>query len=214
MTGLRVNRMHHPVTALGHGTRAGVWVQGCSIGCRGCASRDTWDAEAGDLLTPAEVVGWLDTLPEPLDGVTVSGGEPFQQPAALTELLNAIGRWRGDRDLDLLVFSGYGWSRLSATPGAAAALGACDAVVAGPYVEARNTGTPLRGSDNQQIVTLTELGALRYGDPAGLAPSRMQIAFDGDRIRIIGIPRRGDLDRLLAGLTARGIALDTVTWQG
>jgi hypothetical protein len=38
-TTLRLNRMHHPVTTLGYGTRAGIWVQGCTIGCPGSAPR-------------------------------------------------------------------------------------------------------------------------------------------------------------------------------
>ncbi len=210
----RINRLHHPVTALGYGVRAGIWVQGCAIGCAGCASRDTWDPAAGDDVEPDAVVRWLDTLPGPIDGVTVSGGEPFQQPAALTALLDALDAWRADRVVDLLVFSGYAWPRLASQAAYADALARCDAVVAGPYVERRNTGTPLRGSDNQEIVALTDLGRERYGDPAVLAVAPMQVSLDGDVVRLIGIPRRGDLDRMRAGLTARGITTEAVTWQG
>ncbi|MCA1696856.1 MAG: radical SAM protein, partial [Actinobacteria bacterium] len=50
--------MHHPVTTLGYGTRAGVWVQGCTIGCHGCASRDTWAVTEGTVVRPADVVCW------------------------------------------------------------------------------------------------------------------------------------------------------------
>jgi anaerobic ribonucleoside-triphosphate reductase activating protein len=211
---VRLNRMHHPVTSLGHGVRAGIWVQGCTIGCHGCASRDTWDPAAGEDVEPAAIVRWLDTLPGSLDGVTVSGGEPFQQPAALAALLAALDRWRGDRPIDLLVFSGHTWRRLVARPDCAGALARCDAVVAGPYVEHRNTGAPLRGSDNQEIVALTPLGKRRYGDPDALPAPAMQVCLDGRVVRLIGIPRRGDLDRMRDGLTARGIALEAVTWQG
>jgi anaerobic ribonucleoside-triphosphate reductase activating protein len=211
---LRVNRMHHPVTALGHGVRVGIWVQGCTIGCAGCASRDTWDPAAGDEVDPASVVRWLDTLPGPIDGVTVSGGEPFQQPAGLAGLLAELAAWRADREVDLLVFSGYAWPRLVGRPECAEALASCDAVVAGPYVERRNTGVALRGSNNQQIVALTDLGRARYGDPGALPVPPLQVSLDGDAVRLIGIPRRGDLDRMRSGLAARGIAMGAVTWQG
>ena len=214
MTDLRVNRMHHPVTALGHGVRAGIWLQGCSLGCHGCASRDTWDAGGGELAAVAAVVEWLDGLPGPLDGVTISGGEPFQQADALAQLLVELDGWRAGRAVDLLVFSGHPWTVLSARPAFEPALARCDAVVAGPYVDRRNTGSPLRGSDNQEIVALTELGRDRYGDAAALPVPRMQVAVDGDRVRLIGIPRRGDLDRMRAVLTARGITMEAVTWQG
>jgi anaerobic ribonucleoside-triphosphate reductase activating protein len=213
MTALRVNRMHYPVTVLGHGVRAGIWVQGCTIGCAGCVSRDTWDPSGGAEIEPAAVVSWLDSLPGPLDGVTVSGGEPFQQPDELATLLAALVLWRDDRPVDFLVFSGYAWPRLTSRPDCARALAHCDAVVAGPYVERRNTGTPLRGSDNQEIVPLTALGRTRYGD---LEPTRsaVQVSLDGDAVRLIGIPRRGDLDRMRTELAARGITMEAVTWLG
>ena len=216
MTSLRINRMHHPVTVLGHGVRAGIWVQGCTIGCDGCVSRDTWDPGAGEDIEPAAVVRWLESLPGPLDGVTVSGGEPFQQPVQLAALLAELDEWRRcrDRPVDFLVFSGYAWSRLTARPECAGALAGCDAVVAGPYVERRNTGVALRGSDNQEIVTLTSLGRQRYGDSAAPAAPAMQVSLDGDVVRLIGIPRRGDLNRISAGLAARGIASEAVTWLG
>lgn len=213
MSALRVNRMHHPVTALGHGVRAGIWVQGCTIGCHGCASTDTWDAAGGADVEPDAVLRWLAGLPEPLHGLTVSGGEPFQQPVALAALLAAVHEWRGDREFDLLVFSGYAWPRLSTRTTYADALRHADTVVAGPYVDRRNTGTPLRGSDNQRIVTRTPLGRQRYGDPERLPGRRMQVTMDGDTVRLIGIPGHDDLERMRADLTARGIALEAVTWR-
>src|SRR5690242_5906193 len=42
---IMVSRLHFPVTALGGGRRVGVWMQGCSIGCAGCVSRDTWSID-------------------------------------------------------------------------------------------------------------------------------------------------------------------------
>jgi anaerobic ribonucleoside-triphosphate reductase activating protein len=216
MTALRVNRMHYPVTVLGHGIRAGIWVQGCTIGCDGCASRDTWDPAAGEAVEPASVVRWLDSLTGPVDGVTVSGGEPFQQPTQLDALLSSLDEWRRGRDrpVDLLVFSGYARTRLLARPEYVEALSRCDAVVAGPYVERRNTGVALRGSDNQEVVPLTPLGVQRYGESETLSSPSMQVCLDGDMVRLIGIPRRGDLDQMRAGLTARGITLEDVTWLG
>jgi anaerobic ribonucleoside-triphosphate reductase activating protein len=214
MTAVRINRMHYPLTVLGHGVRAGIWLQGCTIGCAGCASRDTWDPDGGEAVEPAAVVRWLGSLGGAVDGVTVSGGEPFQQPRALAALLAELDVWRRDRDrpADLLVFSGYTHARLTARPECAEALSRCDAVVAGPYVESRNSGTELRGSDNQEIVPLTPLGAERYGRSAATPAPAMQLSTDTGVVRLIGIPRRGDLDRLRAGLAARGITAEAVTW--
>ncbi len=215
MTDLRINRTHHPVTVLGHGTRAGVWVQGCTIGCDGCVSRDTWPAEGGTTVPVEAVVRWLDGLDGPLDGLTVSGGEPFQQPGALAALLAAVRGWAHDRPdpFDLLVYSGYAWSRLSRDPAAAAALALCDAVVAGPFVRRRAGAYLLRGSANQRLVALTELGTARYG-AAELEPrAAMQIDVEGDRLYCIGIPRPGDMDRMVEDLAAAGVVVEGLTWR-
>ncbi|HEX2301685.1 MAG TPA: 4Fe-4S single cluster domain-containing protein [Pseudonocardiaceae bacterium] len=217
MTLLRLNRTHYPVTVLGPGVRAGIWVQGCTIGCSGCVARDTWDADGGAAVDVGAVLDWLRGLDGPVDGVTVSGGEPFQQPEALAELLDGIGTWRCGRteDVDVLVYSGYPWSRLSRTPRFNAALQRCDAVIAGPYVARRNNSVALRGSDNQRVVALTALGERRYGQPesSSAGEQRMQVSVDGDRIYCIGIPRSGDMDRLTEHLADAGVLLEDLTWR-
>lgn len=213
MTALRLNRTHYPVTVLGHGVRAGIWVQGCTIGCAGCVSRDTWDADGGAAVEVAAVLDWLDGIDGPLDGVTISGGEPFQQPEALGALLAGLSAWRRGRagELDVLVYSGYSRSRLESTERFAELLAGCDAVIAGPYVERRNTGVALRGSDNQEVVTLTPLGERRYREP--VAEQRMQVAVSGERVYCIGIPRVGDMDRLTERLAESGVLLGDLAWR-
>ena len=106
-----------------------------------------------------------------------------------------IDEWRAGRQeqVDVLVYSGLAWP--------------------GPYVERRNTGTPLRGSENQRVVALTALGRTRHPDgrPSGHRP-QIQVAVSGGRIRLVGIPARGDLDRVREELGRAGIDLDDVTW--
>jgi anaerobic ribonucleoside-triphosphate reductase activating protein len=72
--------MHFPVTTLGPGRRVGVWLQGCSIRCQGCISVDTWIKDRG-ITTVDEVVTALQLWLSRADGITVSGGEPFDQTA-------------------------------------------------------------------------------------------------------------------------------------
>ena len=218
---LLLNRAHYPVTVLGHGTRAGLWVQGCTLACHGCMARDTWAAGGPqDAVEPDVPSRWVGALPGPLDGVTVSGGEPFQQPEALAELLAALRTARPGTELDLLVYSGYPWSRLARWAAAQPALALCDAVVAGPYVRHRDTGSALRGSDNQRVVPLTALGERRYGEgrngESGGAAGRpgLQVGVEGDRIWTVGLPRPGERERLRAALTARGVVVQEAPWHG
>ena len=68
-----------------------MWFQGCSIRCRGCVSRDTWEFRGDAWVEVDRLVAWIHSLDrDRLDGVTVSGGEPFDQPDALAALLDGI----------------------------------------------------------------------------------------------------------------------------
>ncbi|WP_018655776.1 4Fe-4S single cluster domain-containing protein [Actinomadura flavalba] len=234
MTGLLLAKAHFPVTALGPGVRAGIWTQGCTLHCHGCLSRDTWDADPAKEVPVEAVLGWLASLPEPLHGVTISGGEPFQQPTALLALVRGIRAWRDGRPretmpLDILVYSGYVYSRLSRSAESREILEACDAVIAGPYVDRLNPagghtgrGSLLwRGSANQRVVPLSPLGAERYGPAAGNdtqeAGPRMQVSVDegpeGRRVYYIGIPRRGDMEHLSETLDRAGVRAGDVSWR-
>ena len=74
-----VSRLHYPVTTLGPGRRVGVWLQGCSIRCAGCISPDTWDSHV-NLTSTEQLARALAVWSPEADGLTVSGGEPFDQP--------------------------------------------------------------------------------------------------------------------------------------
>ena len=93
---LSLSKLHFPITALGPGRRIGLWLQGCSIRCSGCMSRDTW--EFSDESHRVEVLlervtPWLAEA----DGITISGGEPFDQPEGLLSFLVGLReRFRGD----------------------------------------------------------------------------------------------------------------------
>lgn len=212
---VRLAKVHHPVTALGPGIRAGIWFQGCTLGCPGCLSRDTWAADEGRNVPVSEVLDWVAGLPA-IDGVTISGGEPFQQPTALRALLEGLRVWRGSRQVDILLYSGYVISRLSRNPESRNILDLCDAVVTGPYVERLDDGSPLRGSANQRLVPRTALGRERYDDE-GQNGRRMQVCVEdgaeGRRVYYIGIPRRGDMGRLSAVLDGAGVRAGEASWR-
>ena len=113
---ISVNKAHFPVTVLGPGRRIGLWLQGCSIGCKGCVSQDTWARDAGRDMPLAQLLSWCrQAAADGFDGVTITGGEPFDQPAALSALLSGLHRWRTQAglDFDLLCYSGYPLARRS-----------------------------------------------------------------------------------------------------
>lgn len=215
---LRLSRMHYPVKVLGYGFRVGIWTQGCSIGCKGCISKDTWDFSAGVETTIEEIIercsAWVDGG-QPFDGITISGGEPFDQPEALQALLQGIAEWLGPRraGIDVLCYSGYRQSRLESEH--QAVLAHLDVLIPNPFVATKAPGARWRGSSNQPMVLLSELARTRY-QTASAAPSlpepEVQFVVD-DGIWFIGVPRPGDMQRLEEKLKERGIELGAASWR-
>jgi len=74
----------------GKGIRYVVFTQGCGVGCAFCHNADTWNPAGGKQYTVSEVMakirGCKPYLTLSNGGVTVSGGEPLQQPAFVAEL--------------------------------------------------------------------------------------------------------------------------------
>lgn len=215
---IRISRLHHPVTALGPGVRAGVWVQGCGIGCPGCVSRDTWDHTAGTDLTVGGVIDWLRSLcghHGGLDGVTISGGEPTEQLEALFELATGIADLRRDGTFtgDLLCYTGLDDDEFHAVCPWADEL--IDAVITGPFRITEPTTLLWRGSANQRLIPLTQRGRDRYSDyiSASAAVPPLQVAVHEGQVWMIGIPRRGDLQRLESMLGRNGVELQEVSWR-
>ncbi|MCC7040034.1 MAG: radical SAM protein [Burkholderiales bacterium] len=214
---LEVNKAHWPVTVLGPGRRIGVWVQGCSIHCHGCVSQDTWPRDPGKRIAVADLIAWCrDVSRGTADGITISGGEPFDQPAALDAFLAGLAAWRREQELDfdILCYSGYPLRRLQKEH--ARLLARLDAVIPEPYVDRLPPANLWRGSANQTLVPLSARGRERYlpyvDRPAG-GDKRMQAAIDGGRVWMIGIPDRGDMARVEALCAERGLTLTEVSWR-
>lgn len=207
---LRVNRVHFPVTVLGHGRRIGIWTQGCSIGCPGCVSPQTWDRDPARLKPIDAILAWCAACAD-VDGVTISGGEPFEQPEALAELLDGLDRWRQthDRPIDLLCYSGLPRRRIERDH--AALLARLDAFIPEPYVATRPTAMRWRGSANQPVVPLSALGRARYGEGTDQPPEgpHLQAAMHGDLLWMIGVPTPGELDRIHQNCADAGVRLET-----
>jgi anaerobic ribonucleoside-triphosphate reductase activating protein len=215
---LQLNKAHFPVTVLGPGRRIGIWLQGCSIGCAGCVSRDTWPTDTGRTISVAQLLAWCREVSRgELDGVTISGGEPFEQPTALAALLRGLHGWRASlsSDFDLLCYSGYPLRTLR--KGHGGILDLLDAIIPEPFVETLPLGGIWRGSSNQPLVALSERGRSRYAAfserPASDAAKRLQVAVEKDRIWYIGIPDRGDMARLEAASRERGLHFAKTSWR-
>ena len=138
--------------ANGPGVRAVIWVQGCTIGCRGCYSASTHPHEASSLHRPSEIAEWLQSIPD-IEGVTFSGGEPFEQAAAVVKTINSIRENMGS-DFSVFVYTGYEieFLRKSNDKNVHDLLDAVDILSAGPFDNKLRDETLLwRGSSNQSL---------------------------------------------------------------
>lgn len=196
-----ISRIHFPITTLGPGRRLGIWFQGCSIRCPGCISADTWATGKG-VLDLDELLARLDKWLPTCDGITISGGEPFDQCEALIGLLT---RLRAKVGVDILVYSGHPFETI-AEP-LQRMNGVVDALISDPYLVHTPQTLPLRGSDNQRLHMLTPLGRQRFATFEGTErrEQTFDVMFDDDgAVWLAGIPHRGDFERLKARLSQLG----------
>jgi len=190
----------------GPGLRSVVWVQGCSIHCPGCLNRRTHPHRSRHLVDPRQLARQLLNVGE-VEGLTLSGGEPFQQAEACAELAaayRASGR-------TVMAYSGYSFDALLVSTDAVVKrfLTQIDLLIAGPYVRAqRCAGELWRGSTNQTVHFLTD--RLKHAMPTRRkAEPVVEISTDGRPAACTGFPESADLlwVRRLAGLAeGRGCA--------
>ena len=138
----------------GQGLRMAVYAQGCPHNCKGCHNPETLPFEGGTEYTVEQILNMAAANPL-LDGLTLSGGEPFCQAAAFGELA-ARARERG---LNVWTYTGYTFEEITnyklqiTNSDMLFLLDNTDVLVDGRFVEARKS--PLlcfRGSDNQRLI--------------------------------------------------------------
>lgn len=159
-----------PVTeAEGPGARFAVWVQGCAIRCPGCCNPHMFDHAGGEAIEPSALLARLDEVRGRVEGVTLLGGEPFEQAGALAP----FARGARERGLSVVAFTGHLLEDLreGRPPGSAELLAEIDLLVDGPYVAALpEEARRWAGSTNQRFHFLTGRYApgveeIRPGEP-------------------------------------------------
>ncbi|MCG8420750.1 MAG: radical SAM protein [Proteobacteria bacterium] len=167
--------------ANGPGTRFVLWFQGCSLGCPGCFNPDTHPAGPRRRLAVAELIALFAGQGDTIEGITLSGGEPLEQPDAMLALVSEV---RAHTNLSIVVFSGYTIDEIRAMPSGGEILQRIDVLIDGRYQAARRIGRGLRGSSNQHIHLLTG----RYSMSEVEATPEAEIRIDPQgRVTLTGV---------------------------
>lgn len=144
-------QLYHHSTVDGPGRRSVVQVSGCSIRCRGCFVPQTHQRENGNFVLIASIVDEIINKREDHDGVTILGGEPFDQPGSVAELVARLKH----HNLHITIYSGYTLEVLirRKLPSIDYILTHIDLLIDGPFVNGMSDGAgEYRGSRNQRFI--------------------------------------------------------------
>lgn len=180
---LSIARMFYPVNTLGPGNRVGIWTNGCKRHCTDCISPELQRYDESKEYSSDEILSLINRIEKPIEGFTISGGEPFLKPVALAKLVLKLTEINDD----IILFTGYTLTELKLleNPDVNTVIENCSVIVDGPYIQELNDNTGLRGSSNQRIWVFKHKE--KYQD-IDTMPRHLQTVVYGNGILTIGIP--------------------------
>lgn len=145
-----VKRVCYPIQVLGPGKRLGIWLAGCNKRCPGCMSPELQTTEGSKNIPVKEIEKMFAKVTDRIDGITISGGEPFLQAEELHELVEYV---RQNITEDIIIFSGYKIEELKQMNSVFIneILASISVLIDGEYVDELNDGIGMRGSSNQRV---------------------------------------------------------------
>lgn len=200
----RLNRIQYPIYNLGPGTRIGIWVQGCSLKCKGCISPSLWPTQNGKNIDIEYLVRQLSKVQDRFNGVTISGGEPFDQYESLIAFSAFIKK---KTNFDIYSFSGYTIEELVRKFPDRLFMNYLDYLLDGRYLLDKHENNNTRGSTNQNLYKFEK------GHPV------LQQSFftskcwsinvsENNQVFMSGIPQKNDLSTIKNHLRKIGIKME------
>lgn len=155
---MQIDRILYPISSLGPGKRLVIWTIGCSKHCKRCSNTELWGSNPDRDITIEDLFALITNIAneKKIDGITITGGDPFEQIEdllALVSLLSTITK-------DILVYTGYTKEELDEV----IAVNKCKDIyehiavlIVGRYIDDLNDNkSVLYGSTNQEILYLKE----------------------------------------------------------
>ena len=188
---MNVARILYPVEVLGPGKRLGIWVCGCRRGCKGCSNPELWVQKPEYEVTVEDLMSLVRRISDShkVDGFTISGGEPMDQPEGLSQLITQLSAY----SKDILIYTGYRIDELKKRedPATNIILSRTAVLIDGEYREEENIDVLLRGSSNQRIHILIPEMAEGYEKYLASAHNQIQNFTTLNGVVSVGIHRKG-----------------------
>ena len=197
----QLNKIQYPVYNLGPGKRIGVWVQGCNLVCKGCVNQTTWSKSGGKSVPIVELFNWIVGFDKDFDGITITGGEPFQQYEQLVAFLYLV---KTRTNYDTYCFSGYYLKELSTLFPDKLFCRYLDFLVDGRYVAELHDNKNIKGSSNQTVYRFVDGIPVRQTEDAVSKKWSVHLS-ENNQIYMAGIPKKPDLEQLCSELSQIGI---------
>ena len=142
----------------GPGLRLSVFAQGCPHNCKGCHNPETHDPQGGSYMDVDEIIEKARKNPL-LQGITLSGGEPFMQADAMVYLAKKAR----EIGLNVVIYTGYTWEELMEREEFMRLVREADYIVDGRFeLSLRTLDMPFVGSSNQRIIDVRK--SIESGD--------------------------------------------------
>lgn len=175
-----IARILYPVEVLGPGKRIGIWFSGCSHKCKGCSNPELWQQQEKYKISIDDVLSLIHQISDanPVDGFTITGGDPMEQSG---ELMLLLDRLKSISD-DILVYTGCEIEGLKENK-----LRNISVLIDGKYIEDLNDNSLLRGSSNQRIHILEEKQRVKYETYLNTESNKIQNFTTNDGVVSVGI---------------------------
>lgn len=136
----------------GEGIRKVIFAQGCKHHCKGCFNPDTHDFNGGYECDTEKIIERINN-DYMIDGVTFSGGDPFEQAEAFAHIAKNI-----NKELTIWCYTGYTLQQIIDNidrPGWKELITNIDVLVDGKFEEdKKDRNLKYKGSSNQNIIEL------------------------------------------------------------
>ena len=144
---LRILHIVEGTSVDGPGLRTSIYMAGCTHHCPGCHNPDSWNPQGGEERTLDELMRVIAYNEAP---VTLSGGDPLQQPEGTRALIHRVKQELG---YNVWCFTGYTWEEIEKDSVLLDVVREVDVLVDGPFIQAeRDTTLRFCGSRNQRLI--------------------------------------------------------------